>query len=95
MKRIKHLKDKGVTEESMAYSFIERRIQPLQQRVHLGLEYEGIRDPSRMARDVPSVEEIVRRVWLCCITKNASVSQRMLLLHLRNGELHTVYNFSS
>ncbi|RLN09085.1 putative gypsy type transposon [Panicum miliaceum] len=29
MKRIQDLKDKGVTRESMAYSFIERCIQPL------------------------------------------------------------------
>ncbi|RLN09839.1 hypothetical protein C2845_PM11G20680 [Panicum miliaceum] len=34
------------------------------------------------------------RVWLTCITKNAGGSLRMLLLQLRNGELHTVYNFS-
>ncbi|RLM56079.1 retrotransposon protein, putative, unclassified [Panicum miliaceum] len=38
MKRIQHLKDQGVTGESMAYSFIERHIQPLQQRVHLCFE---------------------------------------------------------
>ncbi|RLM69948.1 orf3 [Panicum miliaceum] len=41
MKRIQHLKDQGITGESVAYSFIECRIQPLQQRVHLGFEYEG------------------------------------------------------
>ncbi|RLM52738.1 hypothetical protein C2845_PMPSC048694 [Panicum miliaceum] len=62
MQRIQVLKDKGITGESVAYSFIERRIQPLQQRVLLGFEYGGIRDPSRMARDVPSVEEIMHRV---------------------------------
>ncbi|RLN12587.1 hypothetical protein C2845_PM09G11190 [Panicum miliaceum] len=62
MKRIKALKDKGVTGESVAYSFIEWRIQPLQHHVHLGFEYQGIQDPSRMARHVPSVEEIMCRV---------------------------------
>ncbi|RLN08188.1 hypothetical protein C2845_PM11G03370 [Panicum miliaceum] len=62
MQQIKVLNDKGVTEESVAYSSIERHIQPFQQRVHLGFAYEGIRDSSRMARDVPSVEEIMRRV---------------------------------
>ncbi|RLN09295.1 retrotransposon protein, putative, Ty3-gypsy subclass [Panicum miliaceum] len=61
MARIKALKDKGITEESVAYSFIERRIQPLQQRVHLGFEYKGIRNPARLARDVPFIEEIMRR----------------------------------
>ncbi|RLN30338.1 hypothetical protein C2845_PM05G19650 [Panicum miliaceum] len=62
MKRIKDLKDKAVTGESVAYSFIERRIQPLQQRIHLGFEYQGLQNPSRMARDVPSIEEIMCRV---------------------------------
>ncbi|RLN34167.1 hypothetical protein C2845_PM03G30770 [Panicum miliaceum] len=40
IKQIKALKDKGVTRESVAYSFIEQRIQPLQQRVHL--EYKTV-----------------------------------------------------
>ncbi|RLM70169.1 hypothetical protein C2845_PM17G05350 [Panicum miliaceum] len=62
MKRIQHLKDQGVSGESMAYSFIERRIQPLQQRVHLRFEYEGTQDPSWMAQDVLSAEEVTRRV---------------------------------
>ncbi|RLN08497.1 putative gypsy-type retrotransposon [Panicum miliaceum] len=62
MKRIQALKDKGVTGESVAYPFIEQHIQPLQQCVHLGFEYQGIHNPSLMARDVPSVEEIMRRV---------------------------------
>ncbi|RLN24729.1 retrotransposon protein, putative, unclassified [Panicum miliaceum] len=42
MKCIKALKDKGVTVESVAYSFINRHIQPLQQHVHLGFEYQGL-----------------------------------------------------
>ncbi|RLN25487.1 retrotransposon protein, putative, Ty3-gypsy subclass [Panicum miliaceum] len=62
MKWIYHLKDQRVTGESMAYSFIECRIQPLQQRVHLGFEYEGTQDPSCMAPYVPSAEEVMRRV---------------------------------
>ncbi|RLN38799.1 hypothetical protein C2845_PM01G46070 [Panicum miliaceum] len=62
MKRNQAVKDKGVTRESVAYSFLERRIQPLQQPVHLGFEYRGTSDPSRMARDVPSNEEIMHRV---------------------------------
>lgn len=62
MKRIKALKDKGVTGESVAYSFFERRIQPLQQRVHLSFEYQGETDLSRMAKEIPSNEEILRRV---------------------------------
>ncbi|RLN11663.1 hypothetical protein C2845_PM09G11720 [Panicum miliaceum] len=62
MKQIKALMDKGITRESLADSFNERCIQPLHQRVHLGFEYQGLQDPSRMAMDVPSVEEIMHRV---------------------------------
>ncbi|RLN12393.1 hypothetical protein C2845_PM09G11830 [Panicum miliaceum] len=62
MQQIQAPKDKGFTGESVTYLFFERRIQPLQQRVHLGFEYQGIEDPTRMAKDVPSNEEIMHRV---------------------------------
>ena len=34
-------------------SFLRRRVQPLKEREHLGLEYSGAEDPSRM---VPALE---------------------------------------
>jgi hypothetical protein len=61
VKRIHALKAKGVTRVSISYSF-ERHIQPLQRRVTFGYEYRGPADPSQMAKDVPSMEEIMRRV---------------------------------
>jgi hypothetical protein len=60
--RIRALKAKGVTGALVAYSFFERRIQPLQRKVTYGYEYRGTADPSRMAKDVPSMEEIMQRV---------------------------------
>ncbi|RLM78042.1 putative gypsy-type retrotransposon [Panicum miliaceum] len=59
---VRELKAKGVTVASVASSFFERSIQPLQRRVTYGYEYRGTADPPRMAKDVPSTEEIMRRV---------------------------------
>jgi hypothetical protein len=60
--RICSLKAKGVIGASVAYSFFERRIQPLQRRVTHGYENRGVEDPSRMVKDVLSIEEVMRRV---------------------------------
>jgi hypothetical protein len=46
----------------VAYSFFEHRNQPLQRRVTFGYEYHGPIDPSRMAKDEPSIEEVMRRL---------------------------------
>ena len=40
-------KNKGVTEGMVVYSFLGRRVQPLQRRVHPGFRYERLEDPSR------------------------------------------------
>jgi hypothetical protein len=47
-------KRKGVTGASVMFAFYKRRVQPIQQRHHLGFEYTGPADPSRMcAEDLP------------------------------------------
>lgn len=56
------LKEKGLTGVGIAFSFMKRRIQPLQERVHLGFEYEGINDPSRMAPEDISDETVLMRL---------------------------------
>jgi hypothetical protein len=43
-------KEIGVTGASVIFSFLKRRIQPIQQRHTLGFEYIGVEDPSRMLR---------------------------------------------
>jgi hypothetical protein len=45
--KIKELRDEGVTTPSVVYSWIGRRIKPLQQCTHFGFEYMGLKDPSR------------------------------------------------
>ena len=47
--RIAALKKKGLTTKRVAFSFMKRRIQTLMERVHLGYEYTGDDDESRMA----------------------------------------------
>lgn len=57
---IRALKAKGVTSVSVTYSFFKRRNQPLQRRITFGYQYRGLTDPSRMAKNVLSMEEIMR-----------------------------------
>ena len=46
---LERLKKIGVTGDSVVYSFLGRRIQPLQRRVNPGFRYEGVNDPSRFS----------------------------------------------
>ncbi|XP_066398769.1 uncharacterized protein [Miscanthus floridulus] len=51
--RISTLKQQGLTGFGIVSSFLRRRVQPLKEREHLGFEYSGAEDPSRM---VPALE---------------------------------------
>ena len=51
--RISILKQQGLTGFDIVSSFLHRRVQPLKEREHLGFEYSGAKDPSRM---VPALE---------------------------------------
>lgn len=51
LKLTKERRNRGVTGVSMMYSWIVRRIQPLQKRTCLGFEYLGLSDPSRLSAD--------------------------------------------
>jgi hypothetical protein len=44
-------KEIGVTGASVIFSFLKRRIQPIQQRHTLGFKYIGAEDPSRMCAE--------------------------------------------
>ena len=61
------LKKKGLTTERVAFSFMKRRIQPLMARVHLGYEYTGDDDESRMATEPLSNDLIME--WLAKMFK--------------------------
>jgi hypothetical protein len=60
--KIKVLRDEGVTGVSMVYSWIGRRIQPLQQRTRFGFEYMGFKDTSRFSIEQIHQAEALRRV---------------------------------
>ena len=70
--RISMLKQQGLTGFGIVSSFLHRRVQPLKEREHLGFEYSGAEDPSRM---VPALEltneEVLERLQK--MLKGASV----------------------
>ena len=51
LEKIVKLKQKGLTAERVAFSFMKRRIQPLMKRENLGYEYTGLDDTLRMTVD--------------------------------------------
>src|SRR6187551_3175797 len=62
LKRVQILKDKGLTGVGITFSFMKRRIQPLQERVNLGFQYEGVSDPSRIVPEDISDETVLMRL---------------------------------
>ena len=62
LKRIVDLKKKGLTAERVAFSFMKHWVQPLMERDHLGYEYTGDDDDSRMAPGGLSNDVIMERL---------------------------------
>jgi hypothetical protein len=62
--RIKHRKREGLTGVKIAYSFIKRQIQPLQERSELGYKYKGAEDPSRLKKEDLTHDEILERLQI-------------------------------
>ena len=48
---------------NVVFSFVSRRIQPLQRRKHRSFRYEGTKDPTRLSLEVMAHSVVVRR---CC-----------------------------
>ena len=63
MKAIAHLKNKGVTGDHVVFSFVSRRIQPIQCRKHPAFRYEGTKDPTRLSPEAMAHSEVIKR---CC-----------------------------
>ena len=57
--RISMLKQQGLTGFGIVSSFLRRRVQPLKEREHLGFEYSGAEDPSRMVLALELTDEEV------------------------------------
>lgn len=60
---IAKFKDKGITSNHVVFSFVSRRIQPLQRRKHPAFRYEGTKDPTSLSPKAMAHSEVVRR---CC-----------------------------
>ena len=60
---IAQVKNKGVTGDHVVFSFVSRRIQPLQHRQHPSFRYEGIEDATRMSQEPMAHSDVIRR---CC-----------------------------
>jgi hypothetical protein len=60
---LEKLKNIGVTGDSVVYSFLVRRVQPLQHWIHPGFRYEGLDDPSRFSSEKINQFELLKR---CC-----------------------------
>jgi hypothetical protein len=60
--KILDFRSRGMTGESIAYSWLRRGIQPLQERLNPGFKYQGLDDPSRILKvDIPH-QEVMRRM---------------------------------
>ena len=60
---IANFMNKGVTGDHVVFSFMTRRIQPLQHRKHLDFIYEGTKDPTRLSPKAMAYSEAIKR---CC-----------------------------
>ena len=57
------LKKKGITRNHVVFSFVSRRVQPLQHRKHPAFRYEGVKDPTGFTSEPMSHSEVVRRCY--------------------------------
>ena len=57
---IAKFKDKGVTGDHVVFSFVSRRIQPLQRRKHPAFRYEGTKDPTRLSPEAMAHSEVIK-----------------------------------
>ena len=57
------LKSKRITGNHVVFSFVSRRIQPLQYQKHPAFRYEGVKDPTRFTPEQMARSEVVNR---CC-----------------------------
>jgi len=62
LKQIRAMKDQGLSGVGVVASFIRRRIQPLQERIHYGFKYTGLEDPARVTIDELTEGEVLERI---------------------------------
>ena len=55
------MKSKGTTRDHVVFSFVSRRIQPLQRRKYPAFRYEGTKDPTRLSPEAMAHSEVIKR----------------------------------
>ena len=62
LKQIRAMKDQGLSGARLVASFIRRRVQPLQKRIHYGFEYTGPKGHAQVTTDELSEVEVLERI---------------------------------
>ena len=62
LKQLSAMKDQGQNGVGVVASFIRRRVQPLQERVHYGFEYTEPQDPARVTTEELTEDEVLERI---------------------------------
>ena len=62
LKQLSAMKDQGQNGVGVVASFIRRRVQPLQERVHYGFENTGPQDPARVTTEELTEDEVLGRI---------------------------------
>ena len=62
LKQIRAMKDQGLSGVRVVASFIRRRVQPLQERIHYGFEYTSPEDPAQVTADELTEGEVLERI---------------------------------
>ena len=75
LRAIANWKNKGVTGDHVVFSFVSRRVQPLQHRKHPAFRYEGTRDPTRLSPEAMAHSEAIR--WCCKVLNNFDKSLKL------------------
>ena len=56
------MKDQGLSGIGVVASFIRRRVQPVQERIHYGFEYTSLEDPAWVTTDELTEGEVLERI---------------------------------
>ena len=56
------MKDQGLSGVRVVASFIRRRVQPLQERIHYGFKYIRLEDPTQVTTDELMEGEVLERI---------------------------------
>ena len=62
LKQIRAMKDQGLSGVGVVASFIRRRVQPLQERIHYGFKYIRLEDPAWVTTDELMEGEVLERI---------------------------------